>query len=304
MRKGWSVSMNRVAIATPWFRQVSTVTRRVSSHRWHGQPGRWAIKALSQTGRKAFGFFDRKWLKIKKSMWRYHERNRKNRKSIVYTFLYLCVFSRVSSRSLPQRLELDGIKELSQAKTVVEGLVWTVAVILSYFAAVYLPLLTVQRYSLGTTVVSIDNQPPVGSQIVFPRMMICHTPSWNKTYLEANVDIPEEISEKASKMGLNRAEILAQFAKYINSFYVLHVEDMDDDIWTLMTELYESVIKGNVQFVDLVWDAGFRGRYIYTSCKYNKKPFRCAQAQVPITMASCHGIQVGHHRLVGMDITR
>lgn len=188
-------------------------------------------------------------------------------------------------------MDLDGIKEFFKAKNLLEKVVWAIVVSLSYFAAVCLPILVVQRYSGGKTVVSRENKPPPDNKVYYPEITLCFNPGWNKTYIERRLVLSDTILETAKKLGLSKSDVIVEFSRYASMYYIMDTNDPSDEIMNLMNEMYNENFKSN-HFSDFVVGASFKGVEIFEKCGYNNQKFPCIFAVMALNVASCYWIIV------------
>lgn len=130
------------------------------------------------------------------------------------------------------------------------------------------------------------------NRLFFPQISLCHTASWNKTFLEESVHIPDHVIAKAREIGLSRMELLTEFSKYIGYYVPMNSYEMTPAVWDLLTEVYEHNFKGDTHFADFVSDAAFRSKEVFSSCSYNRHRYKCNPARMTLNSPSCYIVPV------------
>lgn len=194
-------------------------------------------------------------------------------------------------RSLLQRLYVDGLIEVHNAKTRREKFLWWLIIILCYSCVISFSILTVQRYQIGTTVILVEHIPLINRAQVFLMVTVCHTANWNKTYFEKTIIIPETILLKAKSIGITRSQLLAEFAKYINLYTVGDFNQVNTNLWSILTEIFEHNFR-DAHFADFVADAAFRGRELFRNCIFSNYKYPCKSAHIVLDMPSCYTVPV------------
>lgn len=126
----------------------------------------------------------------------------------------------------------------------------------------------------------------------YPQINLCISPGWNKTYIEKYLSLSRDVIEKARLLGMNKAELIAEFVRYASSYYLSNTYEVPEEIWNLMTEIYDSNFKGEVHFSDFVVDAAFRGKLIFEKCEYNGIKFPCGHMPCVYHVPSCYVMRV------------
>lgn len=178
-----------------------------------------------------------------------------------------------------------------------------------YLAASILTYQLVKNYKVGKYVISVENNPPSDNERYFPPMMFCHTAHWNKTYMERNVQISQNVLEKAQKIGVNsKSELLAEFARFLRYYAITDAGQFKSDLLELMTEMYEknfALVATNPfsPFLNFMADAAFQGKHLFKKCTFGKYSYPCTAPLIPLDIPSCYAIPVNSVSLCELNFT-
>lgn len=188
---------------------------------------------------------------------------------------------------------MDGVIDLGKSSSQKEKFLWLLAIIFCSLSAMVFVCLRINQYRLGKTIVSIDVEQFEDINLHwFPTVFVCHTGIWNKTYMEQNVEISDEILTKAKKLNYSQKDLIFEFAKYMTYYRIYQVvENYDEKLWTLLTELFKFNFRG-INYGSFISDAAFRGKKLLKKCSFSQKIHSCNPFQIDINNPSCYNVPV------------
>lgn len=161
---------------------------------------------------------------------------------------------------------------------------------LIYASATYRTYTMFREYIISEkSVVILQENDGNASTVVFPKVTVCHTANFNRTYLHDNINIPAELLQKTS---LGKNQLIAQFARYLNMFNPFaSTGKFDEELIGIMDEIYTKTL-ADVPYSDFIMAAAQRPNLIFRRCQFDGKPIRCFPLLLPLDIPSCYYVAV------------